>query len=73
MPFYAKEMVRLAKVNLRHVETLRCMKPGKHKLIGGKGAKDAGTPPASNDSPTSPNKWVNVDNSVRDRFTTSDG
>ena len=42
------------------------MKPRKHKLIGGKREKDAGTPSASNDSPTSPNKGVNVDNGVRD-------
>ena len=42
------------------------MKPSRHKSIGGKRAKDAVTPPASNDSYTSPNQGVNVDNSARD-------
>ena len=41
------------------------MKPGRHKSTGGKKEKDAVTPPTFNDSPTSPNKGVNVDNSVR--------
>ena len=59
-------MVRVAKANLRHIETLRRMKPDRHKTIRVKRAKDAMTPPISNDSPTSPNQGVNVDNSVRD-------
>ena len=41
------------------------MKPGRHKSIGGKKAKDAMTPPASNDSPTSPDQGVNVGNIER--------
>ena len=62
----AKGMVRVAKVNLRHVEKLRRMKPNRYKSTGGKIAKDAVTPPTSIDSPTSPIQGVNVDNSVRD-------
>ena len=61
-----KEMVRLAKANLQHAETLRCMKPSRHKSTKGKRSKDAVTPSASNDSPISLDQGVNVDNSVRD-------
>ena len=61
----AKEMVRVAKANFQHIETLRHMKPGRHKSTKGKREKDAMTPPTSNNSPTSPNQGVNVDNSVR--------
>ena len=62
----AKKMVRVAKANLRHIETLRRMKPGRHKTIRVKRAKDAVTPLTSNDSPTSPDQGANVDNSMRD-------
>ena len=56
----------MAKENLQYVETLRRMKLGRHKSTKGKRAKDTMTPPASNDSPISPDQGVNVDNSVRD-------
>ena len=62
----AKEMVKVAKENLRYIETLRRMKPGRHKSTEGKREKDAMTPSTSNDSPTSPYQGMNVDNSVRD-------
>ena len=42
------------------------MKPGIQKSIEGKKAKDAVTSPACNDSLTSPDQGMNVDNSVRD-------
>ena len=42
------------------------MKLGRHKSTGGKKAEDVVTPPASSDSPTSPDQGVNVDNSVRE-------
>ena len=62
----AKEMVKVAKVNLRCVETLRRMKPDRQKSTRGKKAEDVVTPLVSNDSPTSPDQGMNVDNSVRE-------
>ena len=66
MRLNAKEMVRVAKANLRRVETLQLMKLGRYATIEGKKAEDAMTPLTSNESPTSPDQGVNVGNILRE-------
>ena len=56
----------MAKANLRRVETLRCMKLGRHDTTEGKKVEDAMTPLASNECPTSLDQGVNVGNIVRE-------